>query len=122
MGDVEIPAGSVENALRAIGEGITDVLEKGGRPLCLGGEHTVTLAAVRALRVFYADFVVLHLDAHADLRESYEGTAVNHATVMHHVAQEVGPERLVQLGIRSGTREEFAWMKIQGTLMRWGTG
>jgi len=78
------------------------------RPILLGGEHTITAGAVKSLIRFYPDLVVLQLDAHTDFRDEYLGEKVCHATVMRRVSEILGPDRLVRLGIRSGTREELA--------------
>jgi agmatinase len=76
-----------------------------GVPFLLGGEHTVTLAGVRALTPRYPDLVVIQWDAHTDLREEDRGSPLTHATVMRHLLNTGCP--LVQLGVRAGTRAEF---------------
>jgi agmatinase len=75
-------------------------------PFLLGGEHTMTLGAVQALAARHHDLAVIQWDAHTDLRPSYEGREIGHATVMRRILE--GGVPLVQLGIRAGTREEFA--------------
>ena len=75
--------------------------ENGTVPLVIGGEHTVTIAAVRALK---PDLFVC-LDAHLDLRESYAGNPLSHATVSHHVANVA--DKLVILGARAGCEAEW---------------
>jgi agmatinase len=120
LGDLSLSASSLEQSLQLINEAATRMLQQGARPLCLGGEHTITLPIIQALEVFHQDFVVIHADAHTDLREEYEGSALNHATVMRRVAELVGPQRIIQLGIRSGTKEEFSWMREHSTLLDWG--
>ncbi|MDQ7781492.1 MAG: agmatinase [Desulfomonilaceae bacterium] len=122
LGDVLVAEKPLNQALDLIETHVAEIARQGGIPLCLGGEHTVTLPIVKALMNLHGDFMVLHLDAHADLRTSYEGSSVNHATVIRHVAGLVGPDRLIQLGIRSGTREEFSWMRRNGTPMQWEPG
>ena len=77
-----------------------------GLPFLLGGEHTITLGAVQALVARYDDLAVVQWDAHTDLRAAYEGREISHATVMRRILD--GRVPLVQLGIRAGTREEFA--------------
>jgi agmatinase len=77
-----------------------------GLPFILGGEHTITLGAVQALVARYHDLAVIQWDAHTDLRATYEGREIGHATVMRRILD--GGVPLVQLGIRAGTREEFA--------------
>jgi agmatinase len=118
-GDLPLLGKSIEAALATVETAVSEALSQGALPLCVGGEHTITLPIVTALRHVRDDFVVMHLDAHTDLRDEYEGSTVNHATVMRRVADLLGPDRLVQLGIRSGTREEFSWMRTHGTLRQW---
>ncbi len=120
LGDVAFLGQSLDEALQAIEKAVLDILGNSAVPLSIGGEHTVTLPIVRALKTRHEDFVILHLDAHTDLRDDYEGNRVNHATVMRRVSEIVGPRNLIQLGIRSGTREEFQWMSNHDTLLSWG--
>lgn len=120
IGDVPLHGETLENALKKIRSALSEVLEAKARPLSLGGEHTITLPVLEALNTCNADFVVVHADAHSDLREEYEGSTLNHATVIRRISELVGPERLIQIGIRAGTREEFTWMRENGTLLHWG--
>ncbi len=122
LGDIDFSNADMETCLNRIESFCSTILNHGAKPLALGGEHTVTLPIVRGLNKVCQDFVVIHLDAHTDLRESYEGASLNHATVIRRVVDLIGSERLIQLGIRSGTREEFAWMKQNGTLYQWDKG
>ncbi|WP_336001835.1 agmatinase [Halorientalis halophila] len=80
---------------------LADVREDGAVPLTIGGEHTVTVAGVRAVD----PDVVVCLDAHLDLRESYANNELSHATVTHH-ALEVADEAIV-LGARTGSEAEW---------------
>jgi agmatinase len=82
-----------------------------GKLICaLGGEHTVTVALLQAMQTRYPDFSVVALDAHADLRETYNGSKLSHACVMRR-AYELG-RPLTLLGTRSYSREEadFIWV------------
>lgn len=74
----------------------------------LGGEHSLSLGMVKALRDKFADLSVLQLDAHADLRDEYEGTKYNHACVGRRMAELVP---LTQVGVRSLSREEGEYIK-----------
>ncbi len=79
----------------------------GGLPIILGGEHTATVGAVRALAARHPDLHVLVLDAHLDLRGEYDGTRWSHACTVRRLMDIVGGQRIAVLGVRSGTREEF---------------
>ncbi len=122
LGDMELSGLPIGAALEKIQETASAILKNGAKPCCVGGEHTLTLPMMRAVQKVYPEILILHLDAHSDLRESYEGSSINHATVIKRVSDLVGSDRLVQLGIRSGTREEFDWMRQNGTLMEWTRG
>ena len=108
-GDPELPMGSTEESLRMIEERCAAILADGKLPFLIGGEHLVTLGAVRAAQKKYPDLAIIHLDAHADLREDYLGVKLSHACVMRRCWELVGDGSIWQLGIRSGDREEFRW-------------
>ncbi|MBQ6888150.1 MAG: agmatinase [Lachnospiraceae bacterium] len=110
-GDLELCFGDTSLALQDITECTREILKDGKMPLMIGGEHLVTLGAVRAVFEKYPDLHVIHFDAHADLREEYLGATLSHATVLHRVWDLVGDGKIFQFGIRSGERAEFAWGK-----------
>ena len=93
-----------EAALEQIEGRTSRLLRDGKLPIMIGAEHTVTLGAVRAVRQRFPDLCVLQIDAHSDLRESYEGSRYSHASVMARVHELEVP--LVQVGIRAQCREE----------------
>lgn len=76
-------------------------------PVVVGGNHTVSIGAIKAIAEFFKDITILQLDAHSDLRQVYEGSKFNHACTMARV-QEVAP--LVQVGIRSMSAEEVIFV------------
>ncbi|WP_244993746.1 agmatinase [Pseudidiomarina sediminum] len=87
------------------------------RVLTLGGEHSISYAPLRKYLAQYPDLVVLHLDAHADLRDGFLGYHYSHASIMRRALDHFGPDhQLIQYGIRSGTREEYQFMKEHGTV------
>ena len=108
-GDLELPFGSPQQALEDIEAYTKRVLQDKKLPLMIGGEHLVTLGAVRAVSAVYPDLHILHFDAHADLRDEYLGVMLSHATVMHRCWELVGNGRIFQFGIRSGDKSEFVW-------------
>lgn len=110
-GDLELPFGAPDRALEEIEKMTEEILNDSKRPLMIGGEHLVTLGAVRAAVKKYPNLHIIHFDAHADLREEYLGVHFSHATVMHRCHDLVGNGKIYQFGIRSGDREEFRWGK-----------
>ncbi len=117
LGDLALPAGDVEAALDAIRTQVRWILSSGKIPFGLGGEHLVSLPMIEAALDHHPDLVIFQWDAHADLREEYGGARLSHATVMRRVVEAVGsPDRLVQFGVRSGTRGEWEWMRGRGSV------
>jgi len=110
-GDLPLPFGNPARSLEMIEEYVGRWLDDGKFPLGLGGEHLVTLGAVRAVHKRVPNLRVLHFDAHTDLRDEYEGESLSHSAVIKHIAAFVAPEHIYQFGIRSGTREEFAYAR-----------
>jgi len=110
-GDLELCFGSAESALNDIEERTEQILKDGKLPLLLGGEHLVTLGAVRALTKQYPDLHIIHFDAHADLRTDYLGAELSHACVMRRSYELLGDGRIHQFCIRSGERAEFEFAK-----------
>ena len=110
-GDLELPFGAPNRALDMIEEKAAAIFDDGKVPFLLGGEHLVTLGSVRAAAKRFPDLRIIHFDAHADLREDYLGVALSHACVIRRCHDILGDGRIWQFGIRSGTREEFAFRK-----------
>ena len=110
-GDLELPFGAPDRALDMIEEKAAAILDDGKVPFLLGGEHLVTLGSVRAAAKRFPDLRIIHFDAHADLREDYLGVTFSHACVIRRCYELLGDGRIWQFGIRSGTRDEFAFMK-----------
>ncbi len=105
-GDLNVTGLTPEQMVDAVGTYVTG-LDTAVLPLLLGGEHTISLGAVRALGPRYPGLAVIQLDAHTDLRDEYEGRRISHATVMRRILDVIETGAAVQAGIRAGTREEF---------------
>lgn len=108
-GDLELPFGNAEKALEQIKTTAGEILRDGKIPVLIGGEHLVSLGAIRAAEEKYPDLCVIHFDAHTDLREEYLGEKLSHASVMRRAWDLLGDGRIYQFGIRSGDRSEFRW-------------
>ena len=101
-GDMELCFGSSESALKDIEARAETILQDGKFPLLLGGEHLVTLGAVRAAAHKYPAMHIIHFDAHADLRQDYLGAELSHACVLRRCHDILGDGRIHQFCIRSG--------------------
>ena len=110
-GDLELCFGSSEKALEAIEERADIIFKDGKFPLMIGGEHLVTLGAVRAAVKRHPDLHIIHFDAHADLRDEYLGVPLSHACVLRRCHDLLGDGRIHQFCIRSGERAEFQFAK-----------
>lgn len=87
------------------------------KTLVLGGEHSISYGPIKTYLAKYPDLVLLHLDAHADLRDGYLGFHHSHASIIRRAFDhfQTGHE-LIQYGIRSGTKAEYQWMAEHNTL------
>lgn len=117
-GDLELPFGNTERVLSIIEDYTEQVLSANKRFVMLGGEHLVTLGALRAVCRRYPDLHIIHLDAHTDLRTDYLGEELSHSTVLYHAWKLVGDGRVFQFGIRSGEKYEFEFAKQHTTLRK----
>jgi agmatinase len=108
--ELETVASGPKAMLERITEVTRELLDHGKFVVGLGGEHTVAFGLVRAYAERFPGLSVLQFDAHADLRDTYQGTPYNHASVLRRIS-EIAPT--VQVGIRSLSREEAEWVKTQ---------
>lgn len=95
---------------------MVEILDSRKVPVLIGGEHTITLGAVRALRAACGsegNLAVLSLDAHLDLRDEYMGRRLSHTTFMRRINEEVKP-RIIEVGVRAACREEIRYAEDSG--------
>lgn len=107
IGDLVVPFGSVKDAVEVIRSASRDLISQGKRFMAIGGEHLITYPLVQSMIEKYPDLVVIHMDAHADIRQEFTGTSLSHATVIRRVIDVLGPGRVFQLGIRSAELREL---------------
>ena len=108
--DVSGPEANIARVEQVVGA----LADAGKLPVMLGGEHSLTLGAVRALAQRHPGLSVLQLDAHADMRDSYQGSAYSHACVMRRVREIVGDGTVIQAGVRSISSEEMQHIREAG--------
>ena len=107
MGDLELPLGEKKASLHLIRKAVRKILSGNKFPILLGGDHLISLPIIEELVKSYPQLQIVHIDAHTDLREEYLGEPASHSTVMRRVTERLGEGKLFQIGIRSGTEEEF---------------
>ena len=106
MGDLDLAGLSPEKMFETVRAAASRVARAGKFPLFLGGEHSTIPPVVHALKEKYPDLAVIQLDAHLDWRREYHGSIDNHACAMRRIADAVGPENMVGIGIRSVEKAE----------------
>lgn len=105
-GDLELGGLGAGTAFARIEAALGALLDQGYRPIALGGDHAVTLPVARALRRAFGPFAILHLDAHPDLYDQFEGDRWSHASPFARVLEEGLATRLVQVGIRAANPQQ----------------
>ncbi|GAA0357777.1 agmatinase [Bacillus horti] len=113
-GDIPLPFGNAGRSLEMIGEFVAKLLQENKFPLGLGGEHLVSWPIIQEMYKKYPDLAIIHMDAHTDLREEYEGEPLSHSTPIRKVCNLIGPQNVYSFGIRSGMREEFQYAAESG--------
>lgn len=114
VGDLPLSFGAPRPQIDLVREACESLLSADVIPFMMGGEHSLTGGAFAAVNARHPNAIVVQIDAHADLREHYLGEPDSHACVMRRCV-ELGAE-LVQVGVRSGPREEWAWIRAHDTL------
>ena len=107
LGDCELGEGTPRERLARAREEIGRFWRPGLSPIMLGGDHTATLPVIEVLAPAIPDLRVLQLDAHPDLREEFLGERYSYASAMARVMEVVPPERVYQVGMRTGDRSEY---------------
>lgn len=118
-GDLDLPIGNVEKSLEMIGQAAKEVLEDNKFPLFIGGEHLISVPVIKEVHKKYGDeLIIIHFDAHADLREGYLGCPNSHASAVRRLVDFMPGKNIYQFGIRSGTREEFEYAKANTNMYK----
>lgn len=107
LADAVTESSSPEAMVDAVHKTTKEYIKSGKFVTLFGGEHSISIGSIRAFKDSFQDLTVLHIDAHADLRKAYEGTACNHACAVYEASQTTN---LIQVGIRSMDIEEMEVM------------
>lgn len=110
LGDLAVVHGNTAETLRRVKETVEDIILSRKFPVVVGGEHTITLGALRGVR----DATVVSFDAHFDMRDEYLSNKLSHACVMRRALEEFGPKNVVIVGVRASYRDEIEFVKKIG--------
>ena len=123
-GDLDLSV--TADARESIEAGVSTLLGSGFRPIALGGDHSVTYPVIRAVHAMHGECTVLHIDAHPDLYDAFEGDRYSHACPFARVLEEGLIHRLVQVGIRAMSAHQRAQADRFGVdvidMRAWATG
>ena len=122
FGSILIDKNDSMSVIESVKAATTFLINERLSPIMLGGEHSITRGAVEALVKKYPDLILVQLDAHADLRESYIGNKHSHACAMKRCLDVLPEKKILQVGIRSGTKEEFQIMQKNNQLVNFCPG
>jgi guanidinobutyrase len=118
IGDVAINTFNLEKSVVIIEQAYDEILEQGCKPLTMGGDHTISLPILRALKKQHGPVGIVHVDAHADINDHMFGEPVAHGTPFRRAIEEglIEPNRMVQIGLRASGYEadDFDWPREQG--------
>lgn len=118
LGDIAINPYNLLDSLVRIEQALDQILDCDCKPLALGGDHSLTLAILRAMRRKHGPVGLIHVDAHADVNDRMFGEAIAHGTTFRRACEEglLEPTRVVQIGLRGSgySREDFDWPRAQG--------
>ncbi|UTW12638.1 agmatinase [Marinobacterium rhizophilum] len=118
IGDVPINTFNLLKSMDIIEEFYDEVLEHNCKPLTLGGDHTIALPILRALKKKYGPIGMVHVDAHADINDHMFGEKIAHGTPFRRAVEEglLDCNRVVQIGLRGTgySADEFDWSRDQG--------
>ncbi len=117
-GDVDVSPGSIEATYAAIAKRIDAVTAAGAAPVCVGGDHSITLGILRSLARRHGPLGIVHFDAHPDTWDEYFGSKYFHGTPFRRAVEEglIDPRRMIQVGIRGPLYgpEDFAFHDQHG--------
>ena len=122
LGSLSIKTNDSSEVINNVKYATNYLIKNNIKPLILGGEHSITQGAVEALVKKYPNLILIQLDAHADLRDSYMGNKNSHACTMQRCLDILPKKKILQIGIRSGTKEEFELMSDNNQLVNFKSG
>ena len=121
-GSLKLDLSDTRSIIKTVKSGTNFLLNNNLKPLILGGEHSISIGVIEALVEKYPTLIMIQLDAHADLRNSYQNNKYSHACTIRRCLEILPSKKVFQIGIRSGTKEEFTIMNNHHQLIKFRTG
>ncbi len=118
FGLLDIPYGAPQPVIERVTKVTNQLLANNIKPLMLGGEHSITIGAIHAIATKYPEIIIIQLDAHADLRNEWMQSKYNHACVIRRCLDIIPSNQILQVGIRSGTKNEFEDLQNNNRLIK----
>ena len=117
FGNINVVNGNCKKTIAILEDGVNELIDSSIKPIVIGGEHSISLAPIKALANKYKieDMTIIHLDAHMDIIDEYQGEKCSHATVMKRV-HDLNPKEIIEIGIRSGSLEEKEFTEKQDNI------
>ena len=110
LGDLHVST-DTKNTLEMVQAVVKDIVEAGKIPATIGGEHTITLGAMKGLGAKASETAIVSFDAHLDLRNEFSGLRLSHTTFMRRISEEAKPAKICEVGTRAVCKEELAYAK-----------
>ncbi len=107
LGDVDIVE-RLESTLDRVKAIVTEIKSRGKMPIMVGGEHSITKPAIESMS---GDIGVVNFDAHLDMRDEFLGEKLSHATFMRRVSENIGPDHIMEVGVRAFSKPELDFCK-----------
>ncbi len=121
-GSLKVNINCTQSVIKTVKLATESFIKSNLKPLILGGEHSITIGIIEALIQKHSNLILIQLDAHADLRESYQDNKFSHACTIKRCIEILPTEKVFQVGIRSGTKEEFKIMNNNNQLINLKAG
>ena len=102
-----------EEPFKALQDAVSPLVEFNKFPIIIGGEHSLTMGGIKACIGKYPDLSILQVDAHADLRQTYDGQVYSHACASYHMYKTLTEPNITQVGIRNISKGEAEWMESE---------
>lgn len=110
FGDSNVIPGNCKDTIDIVKSNVLELMDHNIKPIFIGGEHSISLGVIKALKRNYDDLTIVHLDAHRDFADQLIGEKYSHGTVMRRI-YDLGVKEIIQIGIRSSSREEEKFVK-----------